>query len=189
PVNTLVWLARVRGTWEYARSKSTPSPARRSMVGVAADFAPYAPTWSARNVSIVISRTFGRAGALVELCRGVCALHSSPQAARNTAEPTAIFIAAVPPPYASPALPPGGAPEPLKPLPMLRGCADHQARAGRRCAVPSALPPPCPDTPAFRPGLCIRAQSPGRSSPTCGTLPCSAESSVCEDMPRPDRTP
>src|SRR6266542_660241 len=45
--------------WACAPRKARPSPARRSMFGVAACVLPEKPNASARNVSIVISRTLG----------------------------------------------------------------------------------------------------------------------------------
>ena len=59
PVIRLACAGSVVGAAATARSKSTPSLASRSRVGVRAAEAPYAPTWSARVVSSVTSNTFG----------------------------------------------------------------------------------------------------------------------------------
>src|SRR5258706_1658229 len=65
--------AIVSETWQTACSKITPSCASESIAGVVSMVAPYAPTWSARTVSTVMSSTFVlRAGLATILRTGFC---------------------------------------------------------------------------------------------------------------------
>ena len=57
-----MWEGSVRGTVAYAALKRIPFAATLSSAGVRAIFDPYAPTRSARSVSIVISTIPGLAG-------------------------------------------------------------------------------------------------------------------------------
>ncbi len=80
-----MWAGSVMGAGVIAFSKRIPSRAKTSMPGVAPALEPYAPTWSARSVSMVtitmLSADFGRKAG-----------RHAAAAARLTARKNALFM-------------------------------------------------------------------------------------------------